>query len=337
MGNNYKAWHVDEKQFSSQYSIENKIKFILNYAVLAPSGHNTQPWYFKIKNNLLEIYIESTRSLPKSDPKMRQLLISLGCLIENLNIASNHFGLNLDISTSNNINFKEPVFIVNFSEKYPGEPDNENLFRSITLRHTNRFEYKNISIKKIILPFISKIQNHFVKIYHVSNDIELTSKIMSSQIEIMDSADFRLELSELMLPNFSNKNFGMIGKSFGVPTIPSIFAKFMIKKLNMSRINKKSEGEIISSTSDFIVICGINDENNNWIESGKVFERIWLKATSDGLAISPLASLIASEKYRFWLQNRIKTDYRPHVFFRVGYPTKQSCLAPRFKIEDLIK
>lgn len=53
MKDNYKAWEVREIDFPSSGTIEEQIRFLLNYGVLAPSIHNTQPWIFEIKNNEL--------------------------------------------------------------------------------------------------------------------------------------------------------------------------------------------------------------------------------------------------------------------------------------------
>ncbi|OKH30965.1 hypothetical protein NIES2101_41915 [Calothrix sp. HK-06] len=41
-------WNVQETDFPATGTSEEKLKFILNYAILAPSSHNTQPWCFKI-------------------------------------------------------------------------------------------------------------------------------------------------------------------------------------------------------------------------------------------------------------------------------------------------
>ena len=37
-------WHVPEEVYPAAGTSEEKLRFMLNYAVLAPSGHNTQPW-----------------------------------------------------------------------------------------------------------------------------------------------------------------------------------------------------------------------------------------------------------------------------------------------------
>ena len=86
------AWKIKEENFPETGGIEEKIRFLLNYAILAPSFHNTQPWKFSIKGNNIEVYADFTRQLPEVDPEKRELYISVGCAISNLLIAAEHFG-----------------------------------------------------------------------------------------------------------------------------------------------------------------------------------------------------------------------------------------------------
>ena len=63
-------------------------KELISYAIKAPSGHNTQPWLFRMQPNEIEILPDFGQSLPIVDPMNRELYISLGCAAENLCIAA---------------------------------------------------------------------------------------------------------------------------------------------------------------------------------------------------------------------------------------------------------
>ena len=78
--------------------MKNQFKEIIHYATLAPSGHNTQPWKFSIKNNSILIYPDYSRRLPIVDPDDHALFISLGCALENLIIAANHMGYSAKVA-----------------------------------------------------------------------------------------------------------------------------------------------------------------------------------------------------------------------------------------------
>lgn len=75
----FEAWSVSEDKFPREGSNVDKLRFLLKYAILAPSSHNTQPWIFRIvNNNSIEVYADRTRALPVVDPEDRELTISCG-------------------------------------------------------------------------------------------------------------------------------------------------------------------------------------------------------------------------------------------------------------------
>jgi hypothetical protein len=61
----YSQWNITEKEFPIECNHYKKLKYLINYAILASSGHNTQPWIFSIADdNTIEIYADRTRALP---------------------------------------------------------------------------------------------------------------------------------------------------------------------------------------------------------------------------------------------------------------------------------
>ena len=69
-----------------------KLLFLLNFAVRAPSSHNTQPWLFRIQGHELDLIAETNRSLPIVDPLNRELIISCGAALHHLRVAARYFG-----------------------------------------------------------------------------------------------------------------------------------------------------------------------------------------------------------------------------------------------------
>lgn len=73
-------------------SIRTDYLFMIEQAVKAPSGHNTQPWKFRLFSDHIDILPDFSRALPVVDPNHRELFVSLGCAAENLCIAAAHRG-----------------------------------------------------------------------------------------------------------------------------------------------------------------------------------------------------------------------------------------------------
>lgn len=60
---------------------------MVEYAIKAPSGHNTQPWLFRINENNIEIHPNFDRALPVVDFDNRELFTAWDAL-ENLCITA---------------------------------------------------------------------------------------------------------------------------------------------------------------------------------------------------------------------------------------------------------
>ncbi|RZN37990.1 MAG: nitroreductase, partial [Methanophagales archaeon ANME-1-THS] len=85
-------WQINAQDFPAEGSPREKLKFLLRYAILAPSSHNSQPWKFHIRDSEIDIFADKGRWLKVADADQRELHISVGCALENLLIAAEHFG-----------------------------------------------------------------------------------------------------------------------------------------------------------------------------------------------------------------------------------------------------
>jgi hypothetical protein len=61
-------WSVSSSHFPEEREAADKLTFLLRYAVLAPSGHNTQPWLFSVRGDTVDLYADRTQALPVVDP-----------------------------------------------------------------------------------------------------------------------------------------------------------------------------------------------------------------------------------------------------------------------------
>src|ERR1051325_1026397 len=96
---NLDVWNVSELDHPDLGGSAAKLKFLLRYAILAPSTHNTQPWLFHIRGDELELYADRTRSLHTIDPDDRELIMSCGAALFHLRVAMQHFAYHAEIKT----------------------------------------------------------------------------------------------------------------------------------------------------------------------------------------------------------------------------------------------
>ncbi len=81
------------------------LRSLLKYAVLAPSGHNTQPWLFRpTEKDDLYLIADRTRALPVVDPHDRELIISCGAALDHLDATQSQTAVEQGLSYDERIN-----------------------------------------------------------------------------------------------------------------------------------------------------------------------------------------------------------------------------------------
>jgi len=340
MKSNYKAWNIDYKDFHSKKTLVDELKFLVNFAVLAPSSHNSQPWKFEIKDNEIILRPDFERSLPFSDKNHRQLYISLGAALENLLIAANYYNFKTNVKYINtgSDNFS---IIISFEKSEAKEQNNEHLVFSIPRRRTNRNKYSDCALDQSLINKIAGFADVDTKIDFIlekDKKDKISDVVSNALITAMDQKDFRKELSEYIKSNITNSPVGMPASGFGIPTSISLFASSMLKRINMNNITKKQDEALLKNfTPAFILISTKNDNVEDWIKSGRIYESVTLEAEKNNIKTAPMAAAIQIGEFYKDLQRILDLSFRPQVFCRVGFCEKSASMSPRLTGDKVTK
>jgi len=119
---------------------------ILRLAALAPSGHNTQPWFIKyIEPYHWIICNDKTRWLPAVDPTQRETILSIGAFTQTLEYAAGNAGYNCAFIVMATNNQDENMIDVKLT-KAPGLLGFD--INKIINRRTVRSNYLNDGLRK---------------------------------------------------------------------------------------------------------------------------------------------------------------------------------------------
>src|SRR3989344_6938626 len=83
--------------------MEQDLKEIINISIFAPSGDNSQPWRFKIKNNIMLVYNVFEKDVSLYNFNMYASMVAIGALLENIKISATHFGYICEIKINNDL------------------------------------------------------------------------------------------------------------------------------------------------------------------------------------------------------------------------------------------
>ena len=144
-------WNISESGFPSKGDPSDKLRFLLNYAILAPSSHNSQPWLFKVVGENLELHADRTRALPVVDPEDRELVMSCGAALLNLRIAFRHYGYECPVQILPDPHNADLLARIGFGNKQEPTAEENLLFGAILKRRTNRMPFENRKVPEELL------------------------------------------------------------------------------------------------------------------------------------------------------------------------------------------
>lgn len=299
-------------------------KELIHYATLAPSGHNTQPWLFSLRDDTIEIKPDYKRRLPVVDPDDHALFISLGCALENLIIAANHFGFSCDIKYNLS---QEKSEVIKVKIIKSNESKDDSLFDEISKRQSTRNKYNRIPLPDsdlLSLNEAAKQEGIIVKIFTQEKDIEpLIEFVKQGNISQFSNKKFVTELVSWI--RFSKSyaertRDGIRSAVIGAPSIPQWFGKLIMKFNTAEKEAKKCENAIRNSSGLALFISKDNSKQN-WINVGRSFEHFALKATQLGLKHAHLNMPCEEIEVRKKLQKYLDLpkEQQPLLLLRIGY------------------
>lgn len=331
-------WDIVAEDFFKLSSPLEKIKFILRYAILAPSTHNSQPWKFKISNEGAWIFLDSQRRLPQADPHGRDLFISLGCLLENLVLAARHFGvfnkLDYQIET-------EPNLVAEVRFWWGGQPERdqeqERLFETITKRVNVRGKFEKKAVPEEIISSLSDLKEDGVSFHLVreKNSINELALLTSRGLRLAHALpEFRREMSQWINSSFSKRKEGLHGYSLKAPAWLSLFLAKLVKNFDLSRGLAKMTYQSMASAP---LVAIINAQENNplaWLRVGRLAERAMLALQSQGVRTSIFVAAIEMGDLFQEVQKILGLTNYPQFLFCVGYMSGSHHHSRRYGVEE---
>lgn len=338
---NYKAWKINVDDFYILKPGVEQLRFLIKFAVLAPSSHNSQPWKFFVRNDSVEIQPDFTRALPKSDTNHRQLFISLGCALENLLIAADYFGFRTSVKYFFGASNGTTIFVrLAGGDARAGVRDARHLIFSIPRRNTNRSKYHGDPPEESFVAYMKNCAEFDMRVDVISKKQKrdaIAAVVVDAGITAMEDSGFREELSLYVKSNITGAYAGMPGHTLGIPAPLSFLLSPLLKRFNMNKAGKKQDLALLQShTPAFVIISTRDDDARSWIRTGQRYERIALEAERRDIRTAPMAAVIQIGEFYKNLQNILGTQFRPQMFFRVGYSGRNMPHSPRFLAENVI-
>lgn len=320
-------WEVKEDDFPANGENEEQIKFLLRYAILAPSSHNTQPWNFSVNDEEVLIYPDFNRWLSVADSDKREIYISIGCALENLLLAADHFGYRYRLVFLQEPHEDSPAVKVKL-EKVDSK-ESGGLLDQIKARHTNHKVYDAKPIAADKLHLIQNCCEENGLMLHLTDD----SGIKRTVDDLMVEGD-AIQFSD---PDWREELGYWLGKGvFGTSWVTSKMSQLAVTYLNMGKNTGKKDSELLMSAPVLGVISSESNNRKDQIQAGQVFEKISLIATENDIRLHPMSQILEIPELKERVSDLIPVSgVVPQHTFRLGYAEREEH-TPRWPLEAVL-
>jgi hypothetical protein len=323
------AWNVSEDEFPRRGSLAEQMHFLIRYAILAPSGHNTQPWLFKItKDNKIELHADPSRALPVVDPDDRELIISCGTALYHLRLAANHFGIADDVELLPDKNNPDLLAKITLKEKDPSiqkqAEHDASLFNAITKRRSNRSQFDSKKIPdELVASLRGNASAHSAWLDIIDEELKKNTLAdlisQGDKIQLSDKR-FRRELAAWIHPNRSKSKDGMPGYAHGMPDLMSYAGPLLIRTFDMGKGQAAKDRQLAAGSPILAILGTDTDEPLSWIQTGQALARILLQGRSVDVWSSFMNQPIEVPELRQKLREALgRAAGFPQLLMRMGY------------------
>lgn len=303
-------------------TVESILK-IVKYAAKAPSGHNTQPWRFKPGNDTISLVPDFSRALPVVDKDYHALYISLGCVLENLIIAANHFNYETEVEIDGDEKMMQILVRLHVEPYY----NKSGLIDYIVKRQVTRSYFSKDKIPQDILNELfndTRDEGVKIKLFLSADEIDsLVPYVIEGTRQQFGNKAFVDELLSWM--RFSEKEVmqkgdGIWTASMGLPNMGRFFGNIVMKHFVTAVSEARRMEKLVRASAGLALFMVRQNDPYHWIRLGQAFQRFGLKATKYQVSHShlnmPCEELQVREKL---IRDFHLKDMTPLLLIRFGH------------------
>lgn len=317
------AWTIAEGAFPSDGTDAEKLAFCVNYATLAPSVYNSQPWRFRVTDQAVELYADRRRGLPVADAGDRQLTVFCGTALYFLRTAMCNFGLKdkteLLPEGPENVDLLARVSIETACE--PDDLD-KKLFKAITTRRTNRSAFDDTPVPEEIVTRMQDAVREEGGWLHSCSETEKTviCNLMAEADRLqMAQKPFRRELAAWLTPQRKLSGDGLPESSFNFDEFMASFEPVMARRFDGGDFKPVRDAEIAKGCPMLGVVGTKGGGTLKHLHVGQALGRLLLLAESEGIRASYLNQPVEVPEIRLRLHDAIEHIGRAQMIVRMGY------------------
>lgn len=283
-----------------------KLTKIVTAAAAAPSGDNSQPWRFVFRApDMLEFH-----ALPERDNALLNVddsgtFIALGAAIQNAELEAKALGFNPEVRYGAEDSLTA-TFVLHGEGGLP-EAEQE-LQRAIPLRHTNRKAYEKVPLaeddRRALVEAAGETEGVSLTLVEDRESMSRISRALTTmeEIALKNKTLHKIFFESIFWSEERNAagGHGLFIKTLELPPPARLLFKVLpywpvaslLAKIGFPRMVAETNARQNASASAFGVITIDQFDRRNYIEAGRLLERVWLAAAARGMSLQIVTGLL---------------------------------------------
>lgn len=308
-------------------------RWMIGRAVLAPSSHNTQPWFFRLSESAIDLCADRTRALPANDPEDRELAISCGCALMNLRIAAAGDGFGVQVRLLPESEEPDLFARVSLSAQSNASTEDAELAEFIERRRTyrRRFAPREVAATALeqLIEAAKREDAHLVPLLTEEARHQAASLVAEGDAAQWANPSWRRELAAWMHPRRR-------GDGLTIPALAVPVAQLVVRTFDMGDGVGAKDRQLAEASPLLAVLSTDSDHPRDWLRAGQALQRVLLIGCKHGLQASYLNQPVQVASLRPKLQTLVGAG-APQLLLRLGYPLEGISPSPRRALDDVIE
>lgn len=324
---------MSDTDFPSGQSAADRLRFLLNYAVLAPSRYNAQPWLFKITGNDLRLYADRTRALPASDPNDRALIMGCGAALYFLRVAVRHFGHTARIHTFPDLNDEDLLAVVRLGPPKDSTPDFDRLFAGITGSAAPDTEMESPSMLPTQLD--PEIGRYGVELHQITRqaDLDTLHHIISQSLIDLERDRRMMQERELWISQIDPLVNGQVGEVLAGETV---YGRTVGQGAAPAESEAAPSAAHNGQPGPLLVVCTPGDNTASWLAAGQALAQTVLRTRRTGATLVPMYAPIEFSDSREAIARLLSCSGHPQVVLRLEPRISRAAGVSRRPVHDVL-
>lgn len=321
----------DPEGFPTDADVAEQAAFLLQYAVLAPSSHNSQPWAFTVRGATVDVHVDESRWLRVADPTKRELYLSVGCALENLLVAADHFGFGYTVTYLPEADETVAARVYLHPDDPTAPTLDADLFAAIPMRRTNHQVFDDRPVPDAVL-----------------DQFEATASDSGPDLRLVTDAATRRRVSELQTraderqfddPEYREELGYWIGSgALGASWLKARVGQLVVTHLDIGDREGQKNSRLVESAPVLALLVTDDDGREQQLRAGRLFERLALLAAAEGVAVHPMSQTLELPDIAAELGDTLGLEgATPQHLFRLGHAPTDETTTPRRPVEDVLR